>query len=173
MHFGKLLREKTLKEWRFYAVDYKGLKKTLKDDGENKPDESAFVKCLEESEGKLAKFYHDKEKWAFNYMITLEERVASLREVSPAESATVSTSESVSSLSSNEEPGDNSCEECVPAEENKITIAPELEEAFTKLTKRQSFGTKQSMLKVSLISCFVEMSLCSAISHTEDFFSSY
>lgn len=149
MKFGKNLRDKTLKEWRFYAVDYKDLKKTLKDDGEAKPDEKAFFECLEESERKLSKFYHDKEKWAISYMSTLEERVASLREVSPGESATVSASESVSSMSSNEETRDNTSEVDVSSEDTKITIAPELEEAFKKLTKRQSFGTEQSLLKVS------------------------
>jgi len=154
MKFGKDLREKTLKEWRFYAVDYKDLKKTLKDDGENKPDEAAFFACLEESERKLSKFYHDKEKWALSYMDTLEERVASLRAVSPGESPTVSASESVSSFSSasaeaaDSDVADGSLsEETGIIEENTVTIAPELEEAFTKLSKRQSFGTMQANLK--------------------------
>ena len=148
MKFGKDLREKTLKEWRFYAVDYKDLKKTLKDDGVSKPDEAAFFECLEESERKLSKFYHDKEKWALGYMSTLDERVASLREVSPGESPTVSASDSVSSFSF-DSGASSPAEEDDVSQENKITIAPELEDAFNKLTKRQSFGTKQSMLKVS------------------------
>jgi len=145
MHFGKTLRQKTLKEWRFYAVDYKCLKKTLKDDGECKPDADAFFSCLEESERKLSKFYHDKEKWALGYMDTLEERVASLREVSPGESPTVSASESVSSMSDSEE--EKTTAGAPPEENNNIEIAPELEKEFTSLTKRISFGTKQSWLK--------------------------
>lgn len=150
MKFGKDLREKTLKEWRFYAVDYKDLKKTLKDDGDAKPNEAAFFNILEESERKLSKFYHDKEKWALGYMDTLEERVASLREVSPGESPTVSTSESVSSLSTGENAEDvglGSSSEDTVVEETQLMIAPELEASFKKLTKRESFGTKQSWLK--------------------------
>lgn len=145
MKFGKTLSEKTLKEWRFYAVDYKALKKTLKDDADNKPDDAEFFRLLEESERKLSKFYHDKEKWARGYMETLEERVASLREVSPGESPTVSAaaSESTDSISEDDSlSGDENNEKS-----ENIIIAPELEETFTKLSKRQSFGTKQSWLK--------------------------
>lgn len=153
MKFGKDLREKTLKEWRFYAVDYKILKKALKDDSENRPDEAAFFSILDDSERKLSKFYHEKEKWAFGYMDTLEERVASLRDVSPGESPTVSASESesVSSISSDEQAEAGSVSDDVPSEAceegNKVMIAPELEKTFKSLTKRQSFGTKQSWLK--------------------------
>lgn len=148
MKFGKDLREKTLKEWRFYAVDYKALKKTLKDDGGSQPNVDEFNRLFEESERKLSKFYEEKEKWAKAYMTTLEERVVSLREVSPtseppteAPTESISASESVASLSS------DSDDESSPATDENVIIAPELEETFSKLTKHISFGTKQSWLK--------------------------
>jgi cytidyltransferase-like protein len=140
MKFGKNLRDKTLKEWRFYAVDYKDLKKTLKDDSASNVDD--FDKILAESERKLSKFYLEKEKWAVEYMNTLEDRVADLRDATvPPSPATDSEtmSESDSSLSSDDE--------AEPKIETNVITAPELEEAFLKLTKRQSFGTKQTSLK--------------------------
>lgn len=145
MKFGKNLRENTLKEWRFYAVDYKALKKIIKDDSACT---LKFKDLLKENEQKLSKFFHDKEQWATSYMTTLQERVESLREASAPETRTdtptgsFSASASVTSLSSNEE--DVTGEH---VEEANIIIAPELEAAFTKLTKKQSFGTKQSWLK--------------------------
>ena len=57
MKFGKTLVERTLKEWQFYAVEYKALKKSIKDDSSA---ESSFFDLLETSESKLAKFYEDK-----------------------------------------------------------------------------------------------------------------
>ena len=39
MKFGKQLRDRVQKEWRFYAVDYKELKQALKTDD---PEESFF-----------------------------------------------------------------------------------------------------------------------------------
>jgi cytidyltransferase-like protein len=76
MKFGKTLAERTLKEWRFYSVDYKALKKSLKQDSSS----DEFFAILEKSEAKSAKFYSDKQSWAVNYMVTLEKRVESLRE---------------------------------------------------------------------------------------------
>ena len=135
MKFGKNLRDKTLKEWRFYSVDYKALKKTLKksQDDTSKPDTAEFFRVLEDSESKLSKFYHDKEKWALGYLTTLEERVQSLREVasvapdSPTEAESASSNSSISSQSEEE---------------------PLMDGSFVKLARRaQSFGTKQSWLK--------------------------
>lgn len=85
MKFGRTLREETLKEWRFYAVDYKALKKTLKHDP---ADVDEFHRILENSKSKLSKFYHEKENWANNYMHTLEENVGKLRESSSRPSST-------------------------------------------------------------------------------------
>lgn len=149
MKFGKNLRDKTLKEWRFYAVDYKAMKKTLKDDDGCQPDAAEFHRLLAESERKLEKFYHDRQKWAFDYMHTLVERVESLREVSPepvtpGESVTVPESESVGSISSESEAE----ETAASVDDSNVIIAPELEKEFVMLTtKRQSFGTKQTWLK--------------------------
>lgn len=82
MKFGRTLREKTLKEWRFYAVDYKALKKILKHDSSNV---TKFNSVLEESKSSLSKFYNDKETWARDYMHTLEDRVYQLRDSSSAD----------------------------------------------------------------------------------------
>jgi cytidyltransferase-like protein len=142
MKFGKNLREKTLKEWRFYSVDYKGLKKTLKlQDDSTKPDTDDFFRVLEESESKLSKFYSDREKWALGYLKTLEERVQALRGVmvSPSESPT--EAESSSSDSSLSEDGQD---EASTASSEEL----EMVGSFVKLTnKAQSFGTKQAWLK--------------------------
>lgn len=147
MKFGKNLRESTQKEWRFYAVDYKDLKKSLKADSaaaDDTANETDFFKILDASEEKLSKFYNDKEAWAFNYMKTLEERVEELRAVSSA--ATTPTASP--SVSSNEEE-DDSIEPS--AEDNELPDSPttivDMHGAFAELTKRQSFGSKQAWLK--------------------------
>jgi SPX domain len=101
MKFGRTLREKTLKEWRFYSVDYKAMKKALKaNDGNG--DEGEFFRLYDNSQMKISKFYHDKKNWAMEYMHTLEKRVEDLRE-----SATSPPSPSgYSSLSSSSSLGD-------------------------------------------------------------------
>ncbi|GKY98569.1 hypothetical protein MPSEU_000813700 [Mayamaea pseudoterrestris] len=147
MKFGKLLREKTLKEWRFYAVDYKALKRSLKDDTPNVDDFSASMAA---NEHKLSKFYHDKEQWAKEYMNVLEERVAQLRATAPSSPRSGSITEPSSdsdaqSLSSDDETEDGNVE---VAEGSDIIYVPELESGFLTLTsKRQSFGTHQAYLK--------------------------
>jgi SPX domain protein involved in polyphosphate accumulation len=80
MKFGKTLREQIIQEWRFYAVDYKALKKTLSMKSDESANVDAFYDLLNDSKNKLSKFYFDKEAWANDYMHTLEERVHSLRE---------------------------------------------------------------------------------------------
>jgi cytidyltransferase-like protein len=134
MKFGKNLREKTLKEWRFYAVDYKALKKTIKKD-----DSEQFFRLLHESEVKLSRFYHDRESWAFDYMQTLLERVQALREAMDSQQDAPTESESSSSESS-----------VASSEEDNASVASsvEMDRGFTKLcVKAQSFGTKQAWLK--------------------------
>eukprot|EP00586_Coscinodiscus_wailesii_P006286 CAMPEP_0172483190 /NCGR_PEP_ID=MMETSP1066-20121228/10076_1 /TAXON_ID=671091 /ORGANISM="Coscinodiscus wailesii, Strain CCMP2513" /LENGTH=416 /DNA_ID=CAMNT_0013246917 /DNA_START=199 /DNA_END=1449 /DNA_ORIENTATION=- len=104
MKFGKTLREQIIQEWRFYAVDYKALKKTLSMKGDESPDTDEFYGLLDESKNKLSKFYFDKEAWANDYMHTLEERVQSLRETysePPCGRTGVVASRSDTSLSSN------------------------------------------------------------------------
>ena len=107
MKFGKDLRSKIIQEWRYYSVDYKWLKKSLKVVGDDVAldHDATFFRILEESERKISKFYADKEGWAFKYMDTLEERVEALRDVatpqtSVGESPTESMSASVASISS-------------------------------------------------------------------------
>lgn len=138
MKFGKDLRERTLKEWRFYTVDYKALKKSLKLQDDTALDTNEFFRLLEESEAKLSKFYFDKEKWAIGYMKTLEERVDDLREAmsTPSESATEAESSSDASISSSDD------------EASTVSSTDEMDGHFVKMTnKRQSFGTKQAWLK--------------------------
>jgi len=123
MKFGQTLREDTLKEWRFYAVDYKDLKKALKlssladdDDGffptdSSDNDEShnpavnfaEFFKILDKSKAKLGKFYNEREKWALDYIKVLETRVEDLRNEavpsSPIDPKSMCSSQPGSSLS--------------------------------------------------------------------------
>lgn len=84
MKFNKTLNASILKEWRFYSVDYKSMKKTLKVDETDSHDSSGidsteFFRLYELSKSKLTKFYNDKEKWAVCYYKTMEERVDALR----------------------------------------------------------------------------------------------
>jgi cytidyltransferase-like protein len=144
MKFGKNLREQTLKEWRFYSVDYKALKKSIRVGGDDStiPFGNEFFSILEDDQRKITKFYQDKENWALQYMKTLEERVADLREaqtVVPPESPTEQLSESDSSLSSSDEDS-ASCD-------SQSEKGPAKFSGFQMLTKRQSFGTKQASLK--------------------------
>jgi len=107
MKFGKTLAERTLKEWRFYYVDYKELKKSLnKAKDESISDEEAriaFDEILATSEEKLSKFYHDKLQWATTYITTLEQRVDDLRESAsePGSPASPSSMSSNGSFSDN------------------------------------------------------------------------
>lgn len=135
MKFGRILREKTIAEWSFFAVDYKQLKKSLKlsqtrssdddSDSEVRFDGSVnvekFDSILEESKARLGRFYADKEAWAVTYISTLEENVRKLKEVSlknlddsGIESQVPSRTESNScdsSISSNEGSDNDYCTE--------------------------------------------------------------
>jgi len=151
MKFGKQLLEKSQKEWVFYSVDYKDLKKCLKPDAidDDKGAVTAeFFRLLDESERKLNKFYSDKESWAKGYMHTLEERVADLRSVASTQTsptASPSDSLSTSSVSSNEDENLEPSSSALP--ESPTTAIVDMDSAFAALTKRQSFGTKQAWLK--------------------------
>ncbi len=83
MKFNKTLNASIINEWRFYSVDYKAMKKVLKEvepkaivDGSVS---SEFFSLYELSKTKLTKFYSDKEAWALSYFKTLEERMDALR----------------------------------------------------------------------------------------------
>ena len=98
MKFGKQLVSSQVHEWKVYYVDYKPLKKEIKQSAEKSGDESnAFLDKLSKSEYKLSRFYSDKEQWAVNYFESLQKRVADLRA-----SALQEEPGSPSSLSSNE-----------------------------------------------------------------------
>eukprot|EP00558_Chaetoceros_sp_UNC1202_P000695 CAMPEP_0197261192 /NCGR_PEP_ID=MMETSP1429-20130617/84419_1 /TAXON_ID=49237 /ORGANISM="Chaetoceros sp., Strain UNC1202" /LENGTH=460 /DNA_ID=CAMNT_0042725449 /DNA_START=39 /DNA_END=1421 /DNA_ORIENTATION=- len=86
MKFNKTLNASIIKEWRFYSVDYKQMKKTLKEDPQNSStslgiDSDEYFRLYDTSKSKLTKFYNDKEQWAISYYKTMEERVDALRSV--------------------------------------------------------------------------------------------
>jgi len=83
MRFGKVLRENTIKEWRFYSVDYKAMKQSLKTSGNDTVSEEGiaeFNKVFDDSMDKLTKFYVEKETWANCYLNVLEGNLHKLRE---------------------------------------------------------------------------------------------
>jgi cytidyltransferase-like protein len=81
MKFNKVLCNNVLKEWRFYAVDYKAMKQTLKPSNDGKPVESEeFFRLFELSKQTLQKFYSEKETWAMRYFQTMEEKVEELKQ---------------------------------------------------------------------------------------------
>ena len=57
MKFGKYLQENVYPEWRFYYIDYDGLKRLLKEREEDTPfsegDEAMFVESLEKEMQKV------------------------------------------------------------------------------------------------------------------------
>mmetsp|Transcript_10728 Transcript_10728/g.29565 ORF Transcript_10728/g.29565 Transcript_10728/m.29565 type:complete len:404 (+) Transcript_10728:45-1256(+) len=92
MKFGKQLRDEVIQEWRFYSVDYKDMKKSLKTDDAS----TNFFDQLDESEKKLLSFYQDKQAWATQYWEeVLKVRVEDLRQV--AGEPNISSDESLSS----------------------------------------------------------------------------
>lgn len=112
MKFGKTLAERTLKEWRFYYVDYKELKQSIKkskDDGSVSENEAqgSFNAIMENAEKKIGKFYHDKLGWATSYITTLDKRVEDLRESAsgPGSPASPSSMSSIGSVFSDEYDG--------------------------------------------------------------------
>lgn len=108
MKFNKTLNASILKEWRFYSVDYKSMKKTLKVDPNETGDStgidsSEFFRLYELSKTKLTKFYNDKEKWAVSYYQTMEDRVNLLRSSKVSDQSqgeVVTESDSSSSIAS-------------------------------------------------------------------------
>jgi len=81
MKFNKVLIKSILKEWRYYSVDYKAMKKNLKPckDGQS-VNEQEFFRLYDDAKGRVAKFYQDREDWAVSYSSKLEELVVVLRE---------------------------------------------------------------------------------------------
>ena len=82
MKFNKVLINSILKEWRYYSVDYKAMKKTLKncDDipNDTSVDDQKFFRLYDDAKDRVAKFYQDREEWAISYSSKLEELVDTL-----------------------------------------------------------------------------------------------
>lgn len=137
MQFGKKLRQKIIKEWRFYAVDYKALKKTIGSDGD--VDKHEFERVLEESEKKLTKFYADKESWAQDYLHTLEERVDRLRDSHSTSSmqANGTSLSSVSSVSSSD--SDNNPTSARDKESVQTSSSPKSPDELDKTLKKEAY----------------------------------
>jgi len=105
MKFGRTLRESLLMEWRFYAVDYKAMKKCLKaystevEEGSNREEVLGdFDSLIEDSKLMFKTFYEDRELWATKYIKDLEEKVIELQnvaviEVNPVDSPASALSE--------------------------------------------------------------------------------
>lgn len=146
MKFGKSLRDSILKEWRFYAVDYKELKGCLKKpltdeivrDDASVSDSSVsslvtdeeklgeFRDILETSKEKLSKFYFERENWAIGYMNTLEERVEELRKsaaLAVPPSPPVEDTQSITSSISSESLPEKPCEDDSISESSPTNIA--------------------------------------------------
>jgi len=92
MKFGRTLRESLLMEWRFYAVDYKAMKKCLKaystevEEGSNREEVLGdFDSLIEDSKLRFKTFYEDRELWATKYIKDLEEKVIELQNVAVIE----------------------------------------------------------------------------------------
>uniref|UniRef100_A0A6U9W537 SPX domain-containing protein n=1 Tax=Pseudo-nitzschia australis TaxID=44445 RepID=A0A6U9W537_9STRA len=153
MKFGKTLAENLLKEWRFYYVGYKDLKKCIneaKNESLSKEETKAvFDEKLELSEQKLSKFYHDKLTWATGYIPTLEKRVADLRESAslPGSPSSMSSSGSVTSdeLDSMTNASPTGIADNFQIRFEKLTINNDdrdLDGAFLKEAYRQMGGSK-------------------------------
>jgi len=84
MKFNKVFIKSILKEWRYYSVDYKAMKKTLKncDDSPSGTsiDDQKFSRLYADAKDRVAKFYEDREEWAISYSSKLEELVVTLSE---------------------------------------------------------------------------------------------
>jgi cytidyltransferase-like protein len=88
MKFGKTFRKEMVQEWRFYALDYKALKQTLKQKNKTtklSPDTEEFHRILTANENKLALFYEKQKQWSEHYMTQMEESVKELQRQAEAE----------------------------------------------------------------------------------------
>jgi len=152
MQFGKTLRSKIIKEWRFYAVDYKALKKIVNSSrafGLDDVDvnEEEFNDVLNQSLERLSKFYFDKESWAQDYMHVLEERLESLRlsheksGLPPQESTANGDDGSVSSVSSSDD--DTNDVDCNRSPTGAASFRNRQESDPTKRKKSALSGAKQ------------------------------
>merc|ERR1719162_2153030 len=83
MKFNKVLIKSILKEWRYYSVDYKAMKKTLRvsKDGQDDTcvDEQEFFRLYDDAKDRVGKFYQDREQWAVSYASKLEGLVVDLQ----------------------------------------------------------------------------------------------
>jgi len=150
MRFGKILRIKTISEWRFYSVDYKKLKQVLNgksvideieislvtciptcdsgtssSNGRQQVNHDDFFSIIKESEETLRRFYEDRENWAVQYLETLKERVEQLRQ-------TASNPPSPSSCDSGDTYSMEDCFEISDVEEEKKEDCFEDDYSFVK-----------------------------------------
>jgi len=83
MKFNKVLIKSILKEWRYYSVDYKAMKETLRvsKDGRDDTcvDEQEFFRLYDDAKDRVGKFYRDREQWAASYSSKLEDLVVELQ----------------------------------------------------------------------------------------------
>jgi cytidyltransferase-like protein len=86
MKFNKTLNNCVLKEWRFYAVDYKAMKKVLKEGKMGTMNHNKFFNLYDRSKVKLNKFYNDKYHWAVVYLQSMEDKVRMLRQTTEVSS---------------------------------------------------------------------------------------
>ena len=114
MKFNKTLNASIINEWRFYSVDYKSMKKVLKEVDQNESDSvsSEFFSLYELSKTKITKFYGDKEAWAVSYFQSMEERMNALRackvsvQLQSPERSNLTDSDSASSASDDSDSDD-------------------------------------------------------------------
>lgn len=146
MKFNKTLNASIINEWRFYSVDYKAMKGVLKDlepEVAEKKDSvySEFFSLYETSQGKITKFYTDKEAWAVTYFKTLEDRMEALRACKVSAVEEPDAADSSSEVSSTSEDSDDEDE---PSEKPKATMPrsqsnAELKEEYRKVGKSKHF----------------------------------
>lgn len=108
MKFNKTLNESILKEWKFYSVDYKAMKKALKDNGSGMSTEEYFEQ-YELSKKKLTKFYTDKEKWAVAYYDKMKVSVEELRAMKVTSRPSMADTTTISNSDDSESDNESNC----------------------------------------------------------------
>lgn len=109
MKFGRTLQDRISEEWAPHSVDYKGMKRALKDDvlfqdfngsadpksdggGSSAPssphsysvDQDEFFRLLEGSKDRIKRFYLEREVWATGRVLELRHQVDALRGSPPS-----------------------------------------------------------------------------------------
>jgi len=92
MKFGRTLQERISEEWAPHSIDYKGMKKALKDDVSNglagsdvggtadgSVDQDEFFRLFDSSKDRIKRFYVERETWANGRVLDLQHQVDALR----------------------------------------------------------------------------------------------